>query len=62
MNLFGARCERKICPFSKRQRVRYLQNNIIAYQDQAWGDGEMLVNYRCSPGVPVDRYKLGHKL
>jgi len=21
----------------KRERVRYLQNNIIAYQDQAWG-------------------------
>ncbi len=22
--------------FSKREKVRYLQNNIIAYQDQAW--------------------------
>jgi hypothetical protein len=51
----------KLARYSKRQQVRYLQNNIIAYQDQAWGDGEILVNYRCSPGVPVDRYKLGHK-
>ena len=51
----------KLARFSKRQKVRYLQNNIIAYQDQAWGDGEILINYRCSPGVPVDRYKLGHK-
>ena len=31
----------KCARFSKRQRVRYLQNNIIAYQDQAWGDGEI---------------------
>ena len=23
--------------FSKRQKVKYLQNNIIAYQDHAWG-------------------------
>ncbi len=23
--------------FKKRQKVRYLQDNIIAYQDQAWG-------------------------
>ncbi len=47
--------------FHKRQQVRYLQNNIIAYQDQAWGDGQILRNYRCSPGQSVDRYKLGHK-
>jgi hypothetical protein len=47
--------------FSKRQKVRYLQDSIIAYQDQAWGDGEILLGYHCSPGVPVDRYRLGHK-
>lgn len=47
--------------FYKRQKVRYLQNNIIAYQDQAWGDGEILLDYRCSPGVEVDRYRPGHK-
>ncbi len=29
----------------KREKVRYLQDNVIAYQDQAWGDGEILVNY-----------------
>lgn len=45
----------------KRQKVRYLQNNIIAYQDQAWGDGQILIHYRCTPGVPVDRYRPGHK-
>lgn len=45
----------------KRQKVRYLQNNIIAYQDQAWGDGEILVDYQCSPGKEADRYRVGHK-
>lgn len=45
----------------KRERVRYLQNNIIVFQDQAWGDGKILQNYRCTPGVPVDKYRLGYK-
>jgi len=52
---------RKRASFKKREKVRYLQDNIIAYQDQAWGDGEILVNYRCSPGTPVDRYRSGYK-
>src|SRR5436305_8761719 len=25
----------------KREKVRILQENIIAYQDQAWGDGDL---------------------
>lgn len=45
----------------KKQHVRYLQNNIFAFQDQGWGDGEILLNYRCTPGVEVDRYQLDHK-
>lgn len=45
----------------KHQKVRYLQDNIIAYQDQAWGDGDILIDYKCIPGVPVDRYRSGHK-
>ena len=51
----------KRATFHKRQKVRYLQDNIIAYQDQAWGDGQILLRYRCSPGKAVDRYRLGHK-
>lgn len=46
---------------SKRQKVRYLQDHIIAYQDQAWGDGEILIDYKCIPGVLVDQYQFGHK-
>jgi len=45
----------------KREKVRYLQNHIIAYQDEAWADGEILLNYRCTPGTPVDRYQPGRK-
>jgi hypothetical protein len=45
----------------KRQKVKYLQDNIIAYQDQAWGDGNILLNYQCSPGKCVDQYRVGHK-
>jgi hypothetical protein len=47
--------------FRKRQKVRYLQNNIIAYQDQGWSDGEGLLDYQCSPGVVVDQYRPGQK-
>ncbi len=47
--------------FEKRQKVRYLQNNIIAYQDQGWSDGDGLLDYQCSPGVVVDQYRPGQK-
>jgi hypothetical protein len=51
----------KRAAFKKREKVRYLQDNVIAYQDQAWGAGEILLDYRCTPGAPVDRYRSGHK-
>jgi len=51
----------KIAHIEKTEKIRYLQDYITTYQDQAWGDGEILQNYRCSPGVPVDEYRLGHK-
>lgn len=46
---------------SKRERVRFLQNNIIAYQDMAWGVGTILADYQCSPGIAVDRYGEGYR-
>ena len=46
----------------KRERVKYLQDYITAYEDQAWGDGKIFVDYRCSPGIPVDEYRIGHKI
>jgi len=51
----------KLATFQKREKLRYLQDYITSYQDQAWGDGEILQDYRCSPGTPVDEYRLGHK-
>ncbi len=53
--------EGKTALIHKREKIRFLQNNIIAYQDQAWGNGKILVAYRCSPGVPVDQYQIGPK-
>jgi hypothetical protein len=47
--------------FEKREQVRYLQDHILAYQDHAWGDGEILLHYRCMPGTAVDRYRPGQK-
>lgn len=47
--------------YSKTQSVRFIQDNIIAYQDTAWGDGDIFANYKCSPGVEVDRYQEGDR-
>jgi hypothetical protein len=45
--------------FKRRQKVKFLQDNVIAFQDYAWGDGEIFADYRCSPGIEVDRYQEG---
>ncbi|MDO9546416.1 MAG: hypothetical protein Q7J07_06670 [Pelolinea sp.] len=47
--------------FSKVEELKILQDNVIAIQDQAWGDGKILLDYQCTPGVPVDFYRSGHK-
>ena len=31
------------------------------HQDHAWGDGNILQNYKCSPGMAVDKYRAGYK-
>jgi len=51
----------KLAVIKKRERLRYLQDYITSYLDQTWGDGEILQGYRCSPGTPVDEFRLGHK-
>ena len=53
--------EGKKAVFYKRQRVHFLQDHIIAFQDKAWGDGEIFADYKCSPGAAVDRYREGHR-
>ena len=47
--------------FSKTRKIRYLQNNVVAIQDYAWGDGIILLNYHTSHGKPVDLYRSGFK-
>jgi hypothetical protein len=47
--------------FSKRKKVRYLQDHIIAHQDHAWGDGDILLDYQTSNGKLVDQYRSGYK-
>ena len=32
----------KKATLKKREKVRYIQDNMIAYQDQAWGNGDIL--------------------
>lgn len=47
--------------FKKQLRVKFLQDYVIAFQDHAWGDGEIMAGYSCSPGVAVDRYRVGDR-
>jgi hypothetical protein len=47
--------------FKKRQRIKFLQDNVLAFQDYAWGDGDIFGEYKCSPGVEVDRYQEGDR-
>jgi len=46
---------------TRREVMRFLQDNVIAVHDHAWGDGELFARYRCQPGVPVDFYEDGSK-
>ena len=50
-----------ITHFFKRQKVRFLQDNILSFQDYAWGDGDIFADYQCSPGIVADRYRVGDR-
>ena len=45
----------------RHQKVKFLQDNIIAFQDHAWGDGDIFADYAVSPGIEVDRYQDGDR-
>lgn len=45
----------------KFQHIRFLQDNILGFQDFAWGDGDIFHDYKCSVGKPVDTYRDGHR-
>lgn len=46
---------------TRREHIRFLQDNVVAIHDHAWGDGKFLCNYKCQSGVPVDIYEDGSK-
>lgn len=47
--------------YKKHQEIKFLQDNVMAYSDKAWGEGDIFAEYKCSPGVAVDRYKDGYR-
>src|SRR5574337_1557652 len=47
--------------FRKHHQVKFLQDNVIAYQDYVWGEGDLFADYKCVPGVVVGRYKEGNR-
>lgn len=51
----------KTAVFKRRQKVKFLQNHIIAFQDHAWGDGDIFAAYKVSPGIVADRYREGDR-
>ena len=50
-----------VAKFQKKEKVRFLQDNVIAIQDQLWGIKKNIYGYKCAPGLPVDYYESGHK-
>ncbi len=50
-----------VAVYTKHQQLTFVQNNVFAIQDQAWGDGNIFASYTCSPGEAVDRYKEGYR-
>ncbi len=59
LEILDAKGEKAI--FHKRQKVKFLQDNILAFQDYAWGEGEIFEQYTCSPGRVVDCYQEGDR-
>jgi hypothetical protein len=45
----------------RRETIRFLQDNVVAIHDHAWGEGEICAEYHCQPGTPVDFYQDGSK-
>lgn len=47
--------------FSKKERVQFLQDDVQTIEDFAWGGGNVISNYSCTPGRVVDRYQDGDR-
>jgi len=51
----------KTAILTRREVIRFLQDDVVAIRDYAWGDGELFAKYSCQPGVPVDFYEDGSR-
>ncbi len=51
----------KLATVRKHQRIRFQQNDVPAFQDIVYGDGQIFRHYKVSPGVAVDRYRDGDR-
>jgi len=40
----------------KSRRIRFLQDEVFAIRDYAWGDGNVLAAFSCDPGHVADTY------
>lgn len=49
----------KTAVFRRQERVKFLQDDTITFQDRAWGEGDIFADYKCSPGIIADRYQVG---
>lgn len=47
--------------FCKRQKVKFLQDHVIAIHDYVWGDGWPCIGFSCAPGVVVDHFQEGDR-
>ncbi len=46
---------------TKNNRVRFIQNNVLAIPDYIWGDGSTSSDYSCDPGEKVAEHREGAK-
>jgi hypothetical protein len=46
---------------TKKNRVRFIQNNVLAIPDYIWGDGTTSSDYSCKPGNQVAAFFEGSK-
>jgi hypothetical protein len=51
----------KVPPSRSEKRFATSRTTTSPTRTRHGGDGEILVDYRCSPGTPVDRYRSGYK-
>ncbi|GEM_PF-1110961 len=45
--------------YSKRQKVRFLRDNVTTIYDYGWGTGNAFASHRIQPGRVVERKKVG---